>query len=333
MDRPIYPHERILSVQSLCRALGTSEPMLRAIAARAPHLYIGPKPKPKKYGGVRYVFDTKAPLKPLLKKINGVFFRQVCFPQYLTGSLAGRDFVSNVEIHRDSMYAITEDIAGFFDHITADHVYRIWHEFFAFGEDVSILLTQLTTKDGRVFQGTPTSSYLANLAFWDKEPTLVAKLASRNIRYSRYVDDITMSSAVPLTADSKSWAIAQAYAMVGSGGFKAQRKKHASFAANKPIRIMGLNANRQPTLPKQERAKIRAAVFQLERSLRRAEPDAEFRSRFNAVSGKVGRLKRLHPQEGAALRLRLDQIRRTIDALPVITRPESPIPSSDNVPF
>ncbi|WP_322005867.1 reverse transcriptase family protein [Paraburkholderia tropica] len=298
-------------------------------------MYIGPKPKPKKNGGVRYVFDTKAPLKPLLKKINSIFFRRVQFPRYLTGSLAGRDFVSNVEIHSGSLYVITEDIAKFFDHITADQVYRIWREFFAFGEEVSVLLTQLTTKDGRVFQGTPTSSYLANLAFWDREPALVERLAARNLRYSRYVDDITMSSIGPLAADDKSWAIAQAYAMIGAGGFTAQRTKHAAFSANKPIRIMGLNVNRQPTLPKLERAKIRAAVYQLEQSLARRDLGPEFRSRLNTVSGKVGRLKRLHPREGAALRIRLDQIRRTVDALPVITHPANLFPSSseDTPPF
>ena len=335
VDYPTYPHERIQSVQSLCRALGISESTLRAVAARAPNLYIGPKPKPKKNGGFRYVFDTKAPLKPLLKKINSVFFRHVRFPQYLTGSLAGRDFVSNVEIHSGSRHVVTEDIAKFFDHITADQVFRIWREFFAFGEEVSVLLTQLTTKDGRVFQGTPTSSYLANLAFWDREPALVERLAVRNLRYSRYVDDITMSSVGSLAAEDKSWAIAQAYSMIGAAGFTAQRTKHAAFSANKPIRIMGLNVNRRPTLPKLERAKIRAAVFQLEQNLARGDLDPVFRSRLNTVSGKVGHLTRLHPREGLALRIRLDQIRRTVDVLPVTTHPANPLPSSsaDSPPF
>ncbi|CAJ0733883.1 MULTISPECIES: reverse transcriptase family protein [Burkholderiaceae] len=337
MDRPTYPHERIQSIQSLCCALGLSEPTLRAIASRAPNLYIGPKPKPKKNGGIRYVFDTKSPLKPLLKKINSVFFRRVVFPQYLTGSLSGRDFVANVDVHRNSRQAITEDIAQFFDCITADHVYRIWRDFFAFGEDVADLLTRLTTKNGRVYQGTPTSSYLANLAFWDREPILVEKLATRNIRYSRYVDDITMSSVGVLEADDKSWAIAQAYAMIGANGFKPQRTKHAAFEGGSPIRIMGLNANRHPTLPKQERAQIRALVFQLEQSLARGDTGAVFRSRLNTASGKVGRLKRLHSREGEALRLRLNKIRRVLDVLPLVTCPTTPpgerVQGEDAAPF
>lgn len=297
--------------------------MLRSLAERAPGLYIGPKPKPKKNGGTRYVFDTKPPLKALLKKINNIFFRQVYFPQYLTGSLAGRDFVGNVDIHKGSRRAITEDIAQFFDCIKEGHVHRIWREFFGFDDKVAELLTRLTTKDGRVFQGTPTSSYLANLAFWDCEPALVERMAAWGIRYSRYVDDVTMSSAGEMSEKDKRWAIAQTYAMIGGAGFKPQRAKHAAFTARGPITIMGLNANasHQPTLTKQERANIRAQVFQLEQRLAAGETGPEFRRALNQAGGKVGRLKRLHEREALALRGRLDAMRRALEALPFVTAP------------
>jgi len=334
MDRPIYPHSPIQSVQSLCCALGLPEPLLRSIARRAPGLYIGPKPKAKKNGGVRYVFDTEVPLKPLLKKINTVFFRQVNFPRYLTGSLSGRDFVANVDIHKGSRTAITEDIAQFFDCISAEHVRRIWREFFRFADDVSDLLTQLTTKDGHVFQGTPTSSYLANLVFWDCEPDLVARLGARNIRYSRYVDDITLSSTVELVQDDRRWAIAQVYGMVGGAGLKVQRAKHRSISARGPITIMGLNANGRthPTLTKRERSMIRAQVFQVERRSATGEVGADISSALNQAAGKVGRLKRLHPKEALALKLRLDVVRRKHAVLPmnVVTPPPASMDASGN---
>ena len=115
MHRAIYTHDPIQSIESLSRALGVGESVLRSLAYRAPKLYIGPKPKLKKNGGIREVFDTKPPLKPLLKKINNIFFRRVDFPKYLTGSLVGRDFIANVDIHKGSRRMISEDIAQFFD--------------------------------------------------------------------------------------------------------------------------------------------------------------------------------------------------------------------------
>ena len=318
MDCPKYPHDPIQTVQSLCRALGVTEPQLRSVVERTANLYIGPKPKRKKNGGIRHVYDTKSPLKPLLKKINSIFFRRVYYPQYLTGSLAGRDFVANVDIHKGSRRAITEDITQFFDFITADHVRRIWSDFFGFANEVADVLTRLTTKEGRVFQGTPTSSYLANLAFWDRESTLVERMAARGLRYSRYVDDITMSSAGEMSEVDKRWAIAQAYAMIGGAGFKPQRSKHGAFTARVPITLMGLNANSSgsPTLPKQERADIRAQVFQLEQRLAKGDTSTEFRMALNKAGGKVGRLRRLHEREGARLRKRLDAIRSAMDKPP-----------------
>lgn len=311
MDRPSYPYKPIQTVDSLCLALGIKETKLRSIARQAERMYIGPKPKSKKNGGIRYVFDTRAPLKPLLKKINQIFFRRVNYPNYLTGSLSGRDFVSNVEIHVGSHIVITEDIAKFFDCISSDAVYSVWHGFFKFSADVAGLLTALTTKDGYVYQGTPTSSYLANLVFWRTEPLLAQRLSEKGFRYSRYVDDITVSSVENFGSVDKSWVISQIYGMIGGAGFKAQRSKHSTLSASGPIRIMGLNANdkRLPKLPAQERAAIRAQLYQLEERYRVGVCDKEISSEVNRVSGRVGRLTRLHPTEGRALKLRLDAVR------------------------
>lgn len=154
MKAPAYPHDPIQSVGSLCRALAIAEPLLCSIAERVPKLYIGPTPKPKKSGnGFRDVYDTRPPLKPLLKRINKVFFERVVFPDYLHGSIRGCDFISNARVHEGSVTVITEDIKGFFDHITEEHAYAIWRRFFGFGEAPSELLTKLVTNGGRVYQG------------------------------------------------------------------------------------------------------------------------------------------------------------------------------------
>lgn len=296
--------------------------MLRAIASRVPSLYVGPMHKPKKSGkGFRDVYDTAPPLKPLLKKINQVFFEVVDFPTYLQGSIKGRDAVRNAQLHAGAQVAICEDIEKFFDHITADRIFSIWHGFFRFAPDVAELLTSLTTNAGRVFQGTPTSSYLANLAFWDIEPMVVSKLAGRGIRYSRYVDDITMSHASGLSSRDKAWAMAQVIAMMGSRGFKPARGKHAISRGGAAITVMGMNINRQTSLTAKERGQIRAMVHQLEKKLSRGEVGAEFHQAMDSVSGKLGKLRRLHPGEAERLQCRLRVVREVARTLPFLTIP------------
>lgn len=317
MDGPAYTKRPIQSIESLCRALGEPEGFLRSMAERIPKLYIGPKPKPKKNGnGFRNVYDTKPPLKPLLKKINRVFFEQVEFPLYLQGSLKGRDFVSNADVHKGSRIVISEDIVKFFDHITAEHAYGIWHNFFGFDNEPAALLTALTTREGRVFQGTPTSSYLANLAFWTIEGRVVERLAARGIRYSRYVDDVTISHPTGISAEDKTWVIAQIYAMIGARGFKPERTKHAVQTAQGQISVMGLNVNRHPTLSAAERSEIRAMVHHLEELFNRGETGPDFRQAIEKASGKIGRMSRFHQAEAAALKHRVQVVRRALASLP-----------------
>ena len=314
---PSYRHLRIHSLGALGRALRYSENSLSAIADLAPKLYIGPTPKPKKNGGTRDVYDTRKPLKELLRTINRVFFREVDFPDYLTGSIKGRDYVGNAEIHRNSLGTITEDICNFFPSIKSDAVYAIWREFFKFGHEPAQLLTKLTTKDGIVYQGTPTSSYLANLVFWEVEPVVVEKLAAENIRYSRFVDDVTLSSLIGLSQDKKSWAIAQIYAMMGRQGYTPKRNKHEILSASKPIEVMGLVTNSRVSLPKKERSAIRATVHNLEMRFDRGGIDLDFRVDISKTRGKIGKLKRLHTKEADALRKRIDAMKPTVDATPL----------------
>jgi hypothetical protein len=320
MERPVYGNQPIHSVAALSRALGTPEGLLRALVGRIPQLYIGPKPKLKKDGkSYRNVYDTKHPLKPLLRKINSVVFERVAFPLYLQGSLKGRDYVSNVEIHEGSQAVICEDIEKFFDNITADTVLQIWQDFFGFGDEPAQLLTALTTREGKVFQGTPTSSYLANLAFWNIEGTLVEKLAARNMRYSRYVDDVTISSCAPISPENKTWAIAQVMAMMGSRGFRAARDKHSIQAGNHRVSVMNLNVNRKAGFSAKARANLRAMVHQLEQDFNRNETGLNFRIGLDKAGGRIGHMARFHASEAAALRERVQTMRRVINASPIYT--------------
>src|SRR5690606_42051319 len=69
-----------------------------------------------------------------------------------------------------SRIVINEDISGFFPSTSAEHVFNIWHELFGCSQEVSQCLTQLTTRRGELPQGAITSSFLANLVFWQDEP-------------------------------------------------------------------------------------------------------------------------------------------------------------------
>ena len=298
--RPSYKNAPIQSIKSLALALGKSEQSLLSVSERAPSLYIGPIQKQKKDGTIREVWDTKKPLKQLLQKINRVIFERTIFPDYLTGSLKKRDYITHISKHIRSECVVAEDISKFYDSITWTQVKEVWTGLFHFADDVAVILANLTTRTGFVSQGTPTGSYLANLILWKTEPKLVRKLNERGYRYSRYIDDVTVSSTRKIDNEQKQWIIAQVFAMFGKSQFKAKRKKHEILSPNKPMKIMGMNLNSTvPTLPKTERSKIRTAIFQIEKT------GFVSNAQRASASGRLGRLQKHHPVEAKALTLRL----------------------------
>lgn len=285
---------RIQNISSLCLALTINQNDLFKITNHVQNYYKPPSFIKKKNGGQRCIIDTVDPLKSLLKLINEVFLKNVYFPEYLMGSISGRDYISNVKIHRNSKNIITEDITSFFDNITKNHVYDIWRYFFKFSHEVSQILTQLTTKDGKIHQGVPTSSYLANLSLWRYEQYFVNDLRKKGLIYSRYVDDMTISSPNVISREDKIWVVSHLIGMLSANKLRIKRSKHAILINNKPMNIMGLNINgSKPTTPKKDRDIIRAILHRFDN-----QPHTFSVTDLRSLQGKIITIRRMHPSKG-----------------------------------
>jgi hypothetical protein len=116
-----------------------------------------------------------------------------------------------------------------------------------------------------------------------------------------------VSATTCFDSETKKWVLAQVYGMIGGAGFKPQREKHVCLSSNRAVKIMGLNANSKhgPTLPKTERAEIRAQVYNIMTRIRAGDNGPELRKLMAQSSGRVSKLKRLHPNEAEPLRLHL----------------------------
>lgn len=307
--KPKYVLNPIRDISSLALALSVPEDLLLKTASRADGLYRKAKPIVKPDGSIRQPFDALPPLKSIQRRIKDRILKRVLFPEYLTGSLSGRDYRTNAALHVGSKIIICEDVEGFFPSTNRERVSDIWLNFFRFSEDVATLLTNLTTMNGKLPQGAITSSYLANLAFWDYEPRLYAKLAQMNVIYSRYVDDISMSSKQFLSKEEQTKLIAQVYGMLNHHGYKAKRRKHETFSSGKAMFATKLMMNRKPALRSTERQNIRAAVHAIEKRIALGESGLEIKAELNRVTSRVGRLGSFHPTEARTLKQRLQVVR------------------------
>jgi retron-type reverse transcriptase len=307
--KPAYQCKPIGSVASLAKALGLPLPHIVELANRASLLYREAKPIVKPDGSIRQPLDAKGPLKELHRRLKERVFSKVDYPRYLTGSIRDRDYVVNAELHVGSSIIICEDITNFFPTVSSVAIYDIWHYFFCFPREVAEILTSLTTKDGCLPQGAIPSSYLANLALWRKEPQIQQKFEAQGIVYSRYVDDIAISSKSYLDKETQTAIVSEVYGMLSSEGLKAKRKKHETHTPSRRMLTTKLVVNKKVSLPDEKRSNLRAAVFQVEELSRDGLLGPESLKLLSSVSSKIGQMKRLHPTQGASLQKRLRAVR------------------------
>jgi len=270
--------------------------------------------KEKADGRYREIFDAFPALKKVQGKIKDRILLKVCYPSYLQGGIKDlnkpRDYVRNAAIHAGATIILSEDVADFFPSTTARLIHDVWKRFFNFPEDVAACLTKLTTKNDQLPQGAKTSSYLANLVFWDCEPRLYDALRKQGVTYSRFVDDISLSCRRKLTTREQTQFIAQVYGMLGSRGYRPKRSKHKIFTSGQRMAIHRLTVNaKKPTLPQKEQSQIRSIVAECEGLFSSKVQGQEYNETYNRASGKVAKLARLHPIAGRRLRERLARVR------------------------
>lgn len=309
---PSYIHNPIVDPEHLARLLNTRLPKLKAIAEVASNSY-RPVPQKKKDGSLRMTYDAHPNLKRVQHQIIRKILYKVNFPRYLHGGIKDsefpRDQVSNSTLHTAAAILIQDDIADFYPSLDSKLVFAVWLRFFGFSPEVAELLTKLTTRKGTIPQGAKTSSYLANLAFWDQEKQLVEELKSMGLTYSRFVDDITYSSQYPIPDSTIGEARAKVYRMLASKGCRPKRSKSLVSRKGRKQEVTGLvTAGRSPAVGKEERNRIRSAVHNLEKAVEKEGMTFENRKMWDSVKGRVARLVRLNHIQGRRLSLRLDEL-------------------------
>lgn len=132
-------------------------------------------------------------LKVMQKRIQKNILMNLKLPDYAYGAVKGRDNVDNAYIHRGKEHKFTTDLRNFFPSISHKKVFEMFRSF-NFSPEVSMLLTKLTTYKGRLPQGAPTSSTIANLVFVKTGKKLQEFAEKHKIIFTSFIDDLTFSS-------------------------------------------------------------------------------------------------------------------------------------------
>lgn len=137
----------------------------------------------------REVYDPIGPLRALQK--NAFLPRLDRFSKS-HGGVRGRSQLTCVTEHANQQFVCCADIQSFYPSI---HFERIRGLFLRLGcsEEVALILTRLCTHHNRLEQGFITSPILADRLFRGADKAILHLCTKYGLRYTRYVDDITIS--------------------------------------------------------------------------------------------------------------------------------------------
>jgi hypothetical protein len=165
---------------------------------------------------------------------------------------------------------------------------------------VARLLTRLTTFDAQVPQGAPTSTAIANMLLaLPVDRPVSARAAGLSNRYTRFVDDLTLSGSDPRPLiNTVAKMLSRRRLPMHRAKVNDSRPKLRITPNSRPQEVTGLlvNSKSGASVSRQRRDKIRAAIFALRGSDRNG-----LQSAVNSTRGRIAYVRIFNP--GAASRL------------------------------
>jgi RNA-directed DNA polymerase len=249
----------------------------------------------------RMIRNPRGELKGIQRLIKDRIFGEDAFGPEVQGAVSGRSPRTNAERHLGARILVTVDVRSFFDNVDHRAVFRTLREF-GYSTVVARLLTKMTTRNGLLPQGAPTSNVIANLVLARSldGPTR-AQAEKAEAAFTRFVDDIGLSG------DHPTGLISDVARRLSSQGLSIHRGEKLKIRPRSmPQKITGLNINSgRPTVPHEYRDKVRAAIHGLAAISSNAERAREIRS----ITGRIAYIRQFQPK--AAQRL-TEQLARAL---------------------
>lgn len=245
-----------LSVEELARRLGVTEEELREARVEYKEAFVR-----KRSGGNRRLLIPGDELKSLQRRILRRLLARLTTHPATTGFEPGMSIVDNAKLHVGMEVILKMDIVDFFPSTTADTV-RMYFRSIGWCREAAELLTRLTTYEGRLPQGAPTSPRLSNLVNYRLDARIAGYVATQGAIYSRYADDITISFAIDFPSGIRS-AATTVRTIIKNSGYRPNGRKQKILRQHQQQKVTGLVVNDRVNVPRQIRRKLRAVEHRL----------------------------------------------------------------------
>ena len=291
----------LLSSQDLAWKLNVPLVELRELARQVDKHYREWRDVNLKKGKVRNFKVPDRELKIVQRRILKQVLMRFPLENGAHGGVIGRSPKSNAEQHLGKSLLVNVDVRDFFPSVDHRLIAKMFRREFGCGRETTWLLTRLTTIDGQLPQGAPTSTMIANILLTtpvDKP----AKVRAHNLKveFSRFVDDIAFSGE---QADSLINETARTISQVGLRTWRKRKKlKITPRSCRQEVTGLTVNSLNGPSVARYKRARIRAAIHQLKSKSR-----GDYENALNSIRGRLNHLKQFNPGSAARLNRQLNK--------------------------
>ncbi|WP_447956540.1 reverse transcriptase domain-containing protein [Vreelandella sp. EE7] len=149
----------------------------------------------KRAGGKRIIDAPIKPLKEIQREIASILYSIYKPKPGVYAYVKDGGIKKNAEVHLGAQVLFKVDIKDFFPTV---HIGRVIGLFkskpFSFSNQVAVILAQICCKDDRLPQGSPASPIISNFICRGLDIDLLKYAKSIRCKYSRYADDIFLST-------------------------------------------------------------------------------------------------------------------------------------------
>lgn len=241
----------------------------------------------------RRIDNPGEPLKAVQKTILSRMLERIELPDRVKGGVKGRSLRNNIELHVKGKVLVTLDIKSFFPSITSKQVYSIWRDQLNCSPRFSGILTKLTTFEGHLPQGAPTSTYLANLFLASIDEEIASACRSVGVVYSTWVDDLAFSGP------NARCVIQMAIEVLRRAGLAVSHKKLKVMGPSSRKILNGIVVGRKLNVTSEYRNCLRSGIHKLRVG---AVDRATFDLYVKSVNGSIDHICRFNKRLAERLR-------------------------------
>jgi RNA-directed DNA polymerase len=253
----------VTSVQLLSLLFGYSPSLVGAMVQNPTRYYR--KFEIRSGNRTRQIHTPKVALKIIQRWFGYYLSHAVELSDHVHGFVPKRSTVTAARQHCPAHWVLSLDIRNFFGSVTSERVFACLNGL-GYQRQAAHLMTDLCTMtlDGGnrgLPQGAPSSPVLANLAFRETDKKLECLAKNRNLRISRYADDISVSGR-----EKPDPGLLHEIEQIieGDGWVIAENKTRLAELPSRYPQVLGLLVDQHvPRLPKRYRNRLRMMRYML----------------------------------------------------------------------